>query len=237
MMIEPTWQTDDGSVKLYLGDCLKILSELEAGSVDAVVTDPPYGIDYNPRRSQGSAASGSRRLLERVKGDSQPFNPTPLLALSLPTMFWGGNNFSSRLPDSSGWLVWDKRDAGSIFRGFIMSDVELAWTNVTQRTHVFSHRWCGHLRDSERDLFVHPTQKSVALMAWCLSFLPDSKTILDPFMGSGTTGVACVRTGRKFIGIEIDEKYFTIAVNRIEAELNRFPLIEQKTRKLQATLL
>jgi len=202
-----------GDCRLILGDCREILPTL--GKVDAVVTDPPYGIDYNPTRSQSSAASGTRKDLRKVEGDDQPFDPTPFLSISRTWLFWGANNFSDKLPGSPGWLAWDKRDSGTLFRGFMASDFELAASNATGRTHVISHKWCGHLRQSERDLFVHPTQKPVAVMEWCLSFIDEASTVLDPYMGSGTTGVACVKLGRKFIGIEIDEGYFEIACERI----------------------
>ena len=202
-----------GDCRLILGDCLEVMPTL--GKVDAVVTDPPYGIDYVPTRSQSSAASGSRKAMKKVEGDTQPFDPSPFL-VAPKWLFWGGNNFSDKLPGAAGWLAWDKRDSGTLFRGFMASDFELAASNATGRTHVISHKWCGHLRQSERDLYVHPTQKPLAVMQWCLGFRPDAETILDPFMGSGTTLVACAKLGRKGIGIEIDPDYFDIACKRVE---------------------
>lgn len=203
-----------GDCVLYEGNCLEIMPVL--GNVDAVLTDPPYGIDYNPTRSQASASSGQRKSQKKINGDNGPFDPTPFLRAAKQWLFWGANNFSDKLPGSAGWLAWDKRDSGTLFRGFMASDFELAACNTAGRTHILSHKWCGHLRQSERDLFVHPTQKPVAVMQWCLGFLPDAKTILDPFMGSGTTGIACVKTGRSFIGIELDPDYFDIACRRIQ---------------------
>jgi len=202
-----------GDCTLYLGDCLAVMPTL--GKVDCVVTDPPYGVGYNPTRSQKSAASGNRKHQTKIVGDDAPFDPTPFLGVD-KWIFWGANNFSHKLPGAAGWLAWDKRDGGSLFRGFMASDFELAASNTSGRTHIISHKWCGHLRQSERDLYVHPTQKPVAVMEWCLGFLPDATTILDPFMGSGTTGVACVKLGRKFVGIELDAGYFDIACKRIE---------------------
>lgn len=203
-----------GGQRLILGDCLQVMPGL--GRFDAVVTDPPYGIDYNPTRSQSSAASGSRKAQKKVAGDAVAFDPSPFLAVADQWLFWGANNFSNRLPGSAGWLAWDKRDSGTLFRGFMASDFELAACNAAGRTHVLSHKWCGHLRQSERDLFVHPTQKPVAVMEWCLGFLPDAKTILDPFMGSGTTLVACQRMGRAGTAIELDPDYFDIACRRVD---------------------
>lgn len=224
-------------VTLYLGDCREILPTL--GKVDAVVTDPPYGIGYDPTRSQGSAASGSRKIMQKVVGDSEEFDPAPFLAIAEKWLFWGGNNFSHKLPGAAGWLAWDKRDSGTLFRGFMASDFELAACNMTGRTHVISHKWCGHLRQSERDLFVHPTQKPSAVMEWCLGFVDAGCTVLDPFMGSGTTGVAAAKLGRRFIGIEIEPKYFDIACKRIQAALNApdmFVKLERRAEEIQSTL-
>ncbi len=202
-----------GDCRLILGDCLKVMPLL--GKFDAVVTDPPYGINYNPTRSQSSASSGKRKNQSKVIGDSKPFDPSPLFVMAPKFIIWGANNFSNKIEGCSGWLAWDKRDSGTLFRGFMASDFELAASNVTGRTHVISHKWCGHLRQSERDLYVHPTQKPVAVISWCLDFLNKQDFILDPFMGSGTTGVACVKLGRKFTGIELDPDYFDIACERI----------------------
>lgn len=218
-----------GDCRLILGDCLEVMPLL--GKVDAVVTDPPYGIDYNPTRSQSSAASGSRKAAKKIKGDDKPFDPTPFMVAD-KWLFWGGNNFSHKLPGAAGWLAWDKRDSGTLFRGFMASDFELAASNVVGRTQVISHKWCGHLRDSERGVFVHPTQKPVAVMEWCLGFLPDAETILDPFMGSGTTLVACAKMGRKGIGIELDPDYFEIACRRVEEAYRQPDLFVEPPKQL-----
>ena len=127
-----------GDATLYLGDCREILPTL--GKVDAVVTDPPYGIDYNPTRSQSSAASGFRKTMGKVEGDDKPFDPRFLLPLAPKILVWGANNFASKLPDAGGWLVWDKRDGGSLFRGFKMSDCELAWCNQGRMVRTISHK-------------------------------------------------------------------------------------------------
>lgn len=205
-----------GNCHLYLGDCREVLPHLP--KVDLVLTDPPYGIDYNPKRSQKSSSSGSRKELIKVYGDSIEFDPSFIFPLSDKYVFFGANNYAKFLPSSNGWIFWDKRDGGTVFPGFIGSDGEMAWTNCFGRVRVFAHRWCGHLRDSERTLFVHPTQKPVALMEWCLDLAPKTTlTVADPFMGSGTTGVACANMGKTFYGIEREEKYFDIACKRIEA--------------------
>jgi site-specific DNA-methyltransferase (adenine-specific)/modification methylase len=189
-----------GDATLYLGDCLEILPTL--GKVDAVVTDPPYGVSYNP--GFGKMA----KLSSPMVGDGAP--PDVRLLASWPAVIWGGNNFCDQLPRSTGWLVWFKYHPD----GSQHSQAELAWTNVVRTVRHYSEAYHGFMR--QRDGWFHPTQKPPGLMGWCLGFVPDARTILDPFMGSGTTGVACAKLGRKFIGIEIEPKYFDIACKRIE---------------------
>ena len=195
-----------GDATLYLGDCLEILPTL--GPVDAVVTDPPYGIDYG--RSGGfSASHGWGNWRENVKWDASRPSPdlfNTLLRCSREQIIWGGNYFADLLPPRMRWLIWDKGQ-----RNFSLADVELAWTSQEKAARVFDYARGKALKDGKE----HPTQKPVSLMQWCLGFLPKSKVILDPFMGSGTTGVACAKMGRSFIGIEINEDYFEIACRRI----------------------
>lgn len=229
--LQPTWQTADGSVRLFLGDCIEVLPTLEEGSVDAVVTDPPYGIGYEHRRVT-SGKWVTKHHNTPIIGDDSPFDPGPWLKFR-EVVPWGAPHFSKRLPDG-GWLVWDKR-RGIEDVQFSMSDGEAAWTNTTPSLRIFRHLWFGLARDSEIGEHYHPTQKPIALMEWCLSYVKGSQ-ICDPFMGSGTTGVACVRTGRRFIGIEKEKKYFDIAVKRITDELNRAPLFEPPP-VVQRTLL
>jgi site-specific DNA-methyltransferase (adenine-specific) len=199
-------------VTLYLGDCREILPTL--GKVDAVVTDPPYGINHKVERTIKSGGKWYKQNTSRIHGDNQPFDPAPFIGK--PAILWGANYYASRLPESGGWLVFDKRRGGTHNQDFIASDCELAWSNAIGSVKIFSHLWAGLCRDSEVGDHYHPTQKPVALMAWCLQAVPKANLILDPFMGSGTTGVACVGLGRKFTGIEIDPKYFDIACKRID---------------------
>jgi hypothetical protein len=140
------------------------------------------------------------------------------LAAGHVACIWGGNFFG--LPAAPKWLVWDKLNSGDF------ADAELAWTNAAGAVRVVRHMWNGMLRDSERGTpRVHPTQKPVAVMKWCIEQIGQPETILDPFMGSGTTGVAAVQLGRKFIGIEIEPKYFDIACRRIDDAQRQKPLI------------
>lgn len=217
----PTWQTADGSVQLYLADCLDVLPTLEAGSVDAVLADPPYGIAYDASQSSQRGINP----FEMIDGDDQPFDPSPFL--QYPDVFlWGVNNYCQAIPSQKGqWYFWDKVTRNSL--QVRIGEGEFAWHKLGTKPRAFRHLWSGAYRASENlEPSQHPNQKPVALLEWCLGFIKGD-TILDPFMGSGTTGVACVRLGRKFIGIEKEPKYFEIAVKRIEAELNRAPLFEE----------
>jgi site-specific DNA-methyltransferase (adenine-specific)/modification methylase len=229
----PTWQSPDGSVQLYLGDCLPLLAEMEPGSVDAVVSDVPYGIGFQhsgaaSRNWRGRrCAERARRQHAKIIGDDHIFDPTPVL--NWPCLLWGADHFANTLPSTGSWLCWDKSDMIGPADSF--ADAEFAWCSLLSiKRNIFRYLWKGLccVKLGENNGFrQHPSQKPLALMVWCLEMFPRARAVLDPYMGSGTTGVACVRTGRKFIGIEIEPKYFAIAIKRIEAELNRFPLLEE----------
>lgn len=187
------------SVTLIHGDCL----ECGPFKADAVITDPPYGHGY---KHSGSETSGGGRDWHRRRGEAivsfdKPFDPAPWIALGVPAVFWGANHYAERLPSSAAWFVWDKRDGTA---DNCLSDCELAWCSVGGSARLFRHMWNGLCRASEVGVHLHPTQKPVTLMEWCMdrAKVPQGATVLDPYMGSGTTGIACIRTGRKFIGIE-----------------------------------
>lgn len=205
-----------GSCDLYLGDCLEVMGEIE--DFDALVADPPYGISYSRGRGGGGFGGSARHtsdLDERpILGDDKAFDPSPFLALDRPSILWGANHYADKLPPSAKWLIWDKR-RGTTTNDF--ADCEMAWTNLKGPARCLPHMWNGGLRDSEQGVKrKHPTQKAIVVMEWCLGFVPDAETILDPFMGSGTTLVACAKLGRKGIGIELDPDYFDIACKRVE---------------------
>lgn len=198
-----------GDCTLYLGDCLEVMPTL--GKVDAVVTDPPYGIGESNEKNASRVRLATPTDYGHYAWDSAPATPEQISALracSRQQIIFGGNYFS--LPPTSCWLVWDKQNGANDF-----ADCELAWTNLPKAVRRIYWRWNGMIRKGD-DVREHPTQKPVGVMEWCLTHVPDARTILDPFMGSGTTGVACVKLGRKFIGIELDEGYFDIACRRIE---------------------
>ena len=185
-----------GNCTLYLGDCMEVMPTL--GRVPAVVTDPPYGI--------GIAANPVRQKHEKLDWDSS--TPTEavidyILENSDEQIIWGGNYFN--LPPSQGFLIWDKKQP----ENFSLAMCELAWMSRKWPAKMFRHSVTSYEKE-------HPTQKPVPLMQWCLTYLQTKDVVLDPFMGSGTTGVACVKAGRAFIGIEREPSYFDVACRRIE---------------------
>ena len=186
-------------VELYLGDCAKILPLLTFG---AVVTDPPYGVGF---------VSGMNKVKGAIIGDEAP--PDVRWMANYPAVVWGGNNFCDQLPRSAGWLLWDKTHAESCRH----SQAEIAWSNVVNTVRWHREAYHGFMR--QRDGWFHPTQKPPGLMAWCLQWIAPELTVIDPYMGSGTTGIACVRQGRKFIGVERDPEHFNTAVERIRQEM------------------
>jgi DNA modification methylase len=198
-----------GGQRLILGDCLKVMPML--GRFDAVVTDPPYGIGEDGGRFRDRIGGGHRVLPRKgwdsARPDASAFSA--MLSAADEQVIWGGNYFADLLPPSKGWLYWDKLMGGDF------ADGELAWTSLDRALRKFT--LCNKMGGKE-----HPTQKPVALMEWCLGFLPDAQTILDPFMGSGTTLVACQRLGRNGTGIELDPEYFAIACKRVD-EATRQP--------------
>lgn len=205
-----------GNATLYCGDCLEILPTLD--KVDAVVTDPPYGIkrDKGFDGFDGFGGFGAPIARTQYEGEWDSVRPTQeyfdlMLGVSTFAVIFGGNYFADMLPASTHWLVWDKLNTMPTF-----GDCELAWTNSDRKSvKKITVEYNGLIgKEKYRQ---HATQKPVLLMEKVLQEYPKNQSILDPFMGSGTTGVACANLGRKFIGIEVEPKYFDIACERIEA--------------------
>jgi hypothetical protein len=198
-------------VTLHLGDCREILPTL--GKVDAVVTDPPYGIGKDGQK-RSTGGHGGRKAYEFLGWDDERPDPEIfglLLAAGREHVIWGGNYFADLFPPTGKWLVWDKGQRIN------QSDGELAWTSQQGALRIFNLNRIALLTDGAE----HPTQKPFEIMRWSILNLDNPQTILDPFMGSGTTGVAAVKLGRKFIGIEIEATYFDIACRRIEMAMRQ----------------
>jgi hypothetical protein len=217
---------DHGGITIYHANCWEILPLL--GHFDLLLADPPWGIGIDSSNaSRGRTRSGRWKMPRAnrglcavdhppVIGDDRPFDPRPLLELAPRIILWGANNYASRLPDSPCWLTWDRQSSGDV------TDCELAWVggHRFKTVRIFRHLWCGVARDSENaGRSLHPTQKPVALMSWCLGFFPEARSVLDPFMGSGPVAKACKDHGLRYVGIELVEEYCAIAVRRLAQEV------------------
>ena len=218
-----------GNQRLILGDCLKVMPLL--GKVDAVVTDPPYGIGADKGKKGAIPFKGGKPVemayhpeneWDAVRPDRAVFDA--ILSTATRHIIWGGNYFADWLPAKGRWLWWDKCQTMPSY-----GDGELAWTSMDATTPK-KFTLANNKLFAQRAERFHPTQKPVALMEWCLGFLPDAKTILDPFMGSGTTLVACQRMGRQGIGIELDPDYFAIACKRVDEAARQPDLLIPETQ-------
>lgn len=222
-----------GDCTLYLADCMEVMPFLD--KVDAVVTDPPYGIGESNKKGQSRGKLAKpRNYSGNNHWDNEPIDVSVIESIrdiSENQIIFGGNYFEGLGPTKC-WLVWDKQNGDNDF-----ADCELAWTNLNKAVRRIYWRWNGMIRKGD-DIREHPTQKPVGVMQWCLTHIPNAKTILDPFMGSGTTGVACVKEGRSFIGIELDEDYFEIACKRIKEAYDQPDIFnEPQVKMTQDTLL
>ena len=201
---QPYYQ--DADCVIYHADCRQVLPFL--GSFDLLLTDPPYGIDSARHRSSQKDGWRDYGTVCDASWDKEP-PPSWVIdmirAAATGSIIWGGNYFD--LPPSQGWLFWDKGQ-----RDFSLADGEMAWTSFDRAIRVFDYPRAKALKDGK----VHPTQKPLALMQWCLGLCKDAQTILDTFMGSGTTLVAAKLEGRRSVGIEINEKYCESAAKRLE---------------------
>ena len=200
-----------GDQTLILGDCREVMPTL--GRFDACVTDPPHGIGENHKKVASRGKLAKPIDYGDFDWDNAPADKNIIDAARLITdwqIIFGGNYFE--LPPTACWLVWDKQNGDNDF-----ADCELAWTNLDKAVRRIYWLWNGMIRKGNEGQRVHPTQKPVGVIRWCLEHLPaGAETILDPFMGSGTTLVACQQLGRKGTGIEISEKYFDIACKRVQ---------------------
>jgi site-specific DNA-methyltransferase (adenine-specific)/modification methylase len=216
-----------GAHDLWLGDCREVL--LTLGKVDTVVTDPPYGINWIPRVNHR----------EQIWVDDKAFDPRPFM-IGREHLFFGANYFSHLLPPSEAWFLWMKRPAAHDYdRATSYAPCEMAWSDLSGKQRVRHHVWDGGMRAgaAANRTFCHPSQKPIEIMEWCVGET-SGQTVLDPFMGSGTTGVACVKLGRRFIGIEVEPRYYEIALKRIEAATRQPDLfIEQPRKSEQLSLL
>ena len=202
------------NIKLIQGDCLSVLKNMEDNSIDVIITDPPYGILKGSKTIGGSNMSAVNNYNcewdERISKDILD----EIFRVSKNQIIFGYNYIADLLPITNGLIVWDKKKKNDWFDNF--SDGELIWTSIKQPLRIFRFLWMGAIREGKREKRVHPTQKPIELMRWVIkNYTKEGDIILDPFMGSGSTGIGCIEENRNFIGIELDENYFKIAEERI----------------------
>lgn len=214
LVTPPTPYHSEEGITIYCGDCRQIVPTL--GKYDLLLTDPPYGINVDATMAkqggtQYGKAAAPKRHYAATEWDKAP-PPRWLLDMLCDAakwqILWGGNYYAG-LPAARGWLVWDKENGDNNF-----ADCELAWTNLDIAVRKKAHMWNGMLRKNGEDR-EHPTQKPLDVMQWCLGLVPEAKTVLDPYMGSGTTLVAAKLRGWQATGIEINEEYCEIAKRRL----------------------
>lgn len=197
IVIQPFWERD--GVAIYCGRCDQVLPFLE--TADLVLTDPPYGIDA----CNQTLGKGKKKFTRGDWDRDRPRNMAQVLDAGRYACIWGGNYFADVLPTTNDWLVWHKANDGRSF-----SEVELAWTNYGKQARHLTHHWGGEQKR-------HPTQKPLAVMQWSLKQAPDDvETVIDPFMGVGTSLVAASLAGLRAVGIEVNEEYCQIAVQRLQ---------------------
>jgi DNA modification methylase len=215
-----------GNAELWHGDCRDVLPLLPM--VDLVLTDPPYGLGIDGQKETVRRNPKHNRKAHDFLGWDDETPDRMVFELlrykSAGQIVWGGNYFTDKLPHpTKGWLFWDKGQ-----RGLAMSDGELAWTSFDFPMRAFTLNRFSLQEDGVTD---HPTQKPLRLMTWCLGLVPHARSVCDPFVGSGTTGVACAQMGRKFYGIECERKYFDIACERIENAQRQGQMFEPEQAK------
>ena len=210
----------DSHVTIYHGDCEEIMPHLE--TADLLLTDPPYGIGESSKKQASRSVKAAQRDYGEYDWDGKPPAAGLIDAMMLKAKWrivWGGNYFN--VPPSSCWLVWDKDNGNNDF-----ADCELAWTNMPKAVRKIRYRWQGMLQErmgKDKEERVHPTQKPLSVMIWAINQAPDDvATIIDPFMGSGTTLVAAKELGKRAIGIERDLRYCQAAVKRLRQESFNF---------------
>jgi site-specific DNA-methyltransferase (adenine-specific) len=208
--MKPYYEQD--GITIYHGDCRDVLPTL--APVDLVLTDPPYGIgSVKADGKMGGSVAAPNRIYLPVHDDDRDFDPTPLMRIGRRQIIWGADHFVTGVPSTGRLLVWDKRDGTN---SNDHADAEIAWDSAGGPCRLLHHRQMGMIHDGYGPIGrVHPNQKPERVIRWCLSLAPDAQTVLDPFMGSGTTLRAAKDLGRRAIGIEIEERYCEIAAKRL----------------------
>jgi DNA modification methylase len=204
---------------IYCGDCIEVLKDIPDKSIDLVLTDPPYGLGdklCNGGKRRGAPTTMNKLYSESSWVDVAPTQEyfTEIFRVSKNQIICGGNYFA--LPPCRGFIVWDKKKGLPNY-----SKVEYLWASFDRPANIFRYCSNGGFIKKPEDVSVHPTQKPLSLMRWCLeNYSKPGDIVLDPFMGSGTTVVACKEMGRRYIGIEKEMQYFNIALERLKTVNN-----------------
>lgn len=222
-----------GDATLYEGDCREVLQSIDQSA--AIISDPPYGIGYThsgAHRFNGVGVTKAARLrgVPPIIGDNEPFDPSHLFCVD-NVLIWGADHYRGLLPMGGRWLAWNKLDDMAPWDSF--SDVEFAWHSKPGASRIFNLKWKGIVCDKrlESGERFHPTQKPIGLMLWCIEQTGCPSLICDPYLGSGTTGIAASMLGIPFIGIEIERRWFDIACRRIEEAQRQGRLFEPPRAK------
>ncbi len=225
--IKPYWTSPDGMIQVFNCRCEDVIAAGLVGACDLIHGDPVYGIGeqaHRPgrggglvRKGKNSHAYGKAREYPPLEGNDKPYDPAPILALGRPTVLWGANHYSSRLPDSSAWIVWDKRDGTAPDDG---SDAELAWTNLGGALRTFRHAWRGLARASETGVpHLGPTQKPVALSVYVgeRAKLKRGGLLFVPYLGTGPDLVAAHKSGWRVVACDVARHWCDTAIGRLGA--------------------
>jgi DNA modification methylase len=212
-----------GNHRLLCGDSTNIQHVerlMDGQKADMVFTDPPYGVAVVKNGMVGADFGVAKKgQYAEVIGDDTTQTAHDAIAicqsLQIPVqVYWGGNYYADKLPPTSCWLVWDKRGDSGIVNTF--ADCELAWTNMTGPARIHKQLWNGMIREGEKDKRVHPTQKPVALADWAIGQYLKGETVLDLFLGSGSTLIACEKQRKACYGMEMSPAYCDVIVKRWE---------------------
>lgn len=222
-MMKPYWTSPDGAIRVFHAPCEAVIaSVLPVREVALVHADPPYGVreqtDRSGRLSKTSADKRCKtRIWPAIPGDDRPFDPAPLLALNRPTVLWGANHYSSRVPGSASWIVWDKRHGST---PDLNADAEIAWSNLGGPLRIFRHLWRAICRDSEAgDAPTHPTQKPIALSTYVFgrAKLKRGDLVFVPYLGSGPDLPAAQAMGLRVIACDVERWCCDTAISRLGA--------------------
>lgn len=214
--------------EIYFGDCYDYFKLLKDKEIDIIITDPPWGINVLKGGNKPFKSIGGNKPFKSIDGnniieankylpmqnDNIKIDLIELFRISKNQIIFGGNCFNN-LPLSRGWIVWDKKKKDDWFDNF--SDGELIWTSFDQPLRIKRHLYMGCMQEGKREKRIHPTQKPIELMRWIIKhYTNENDLIFDPFVGSGSTILACLEEKRNYIGIELDENYYNITLNRIK---------------------